>query len=452
MKYGNCKKIDHSKDEYYLTFAMRNYRNMMSCPLDNKLIKNGYIADKGMLNHGFQNSDNRQFKCFSLHPMIGGKDIVPYTYGNIGYDLNPESMRIYVGGWRDLRSNNNANVLANDKLLSTKKNGNLYLGEDHVDKIMYKKILNRATLLRDAIKQSTNKDPKKILQLMFGKSNKNDDDSFCEDNYTLEKIENSNIWKLTGKQVNCNANDTFHDNYGVRIDGNFELLFDEDKDKIHFVSNELNGIAKDKTKGIKVDRIFVKEAEDETGFGLNGLKKRQEEANQEGGNQKHKTIYNDYINQLTDVLIQQFPFGEIRVVKGDIYKGQENVFLSPEEFINKYFVNEKDKNKYLEKLNSKKEEVKKKQKFKDILNGFNLIKEKLGEGEAKNDPKSRNNKIFLNKKWYDRAHWTETSIVKSQINKVFDSYVRGKINDEDAKRQLNNIVNSHQRFFNSIYC
>ena len=42
-----AKKIDHSKDEYYLTFAMRNYINTMSCPLDNKLIKNGYIADKG---------------------------------------------------------------------------------------------------------------------------------------------------------------------------------------------------------------------------------------------------------------------------------------------------------------------------------------------------------------------------------------------------------------------
>lgn len=182
-------------------------------------------------------------------------------------------------------------------------------------------------------------------------------------------------------------------------------------------------------------------------------------------------------------MIEQFPFGEIRVVKG----GQTNEFLSPEEFINQYFVNENDKNKYLEKLKSKREEINQKknnskkkeernienssdpniqleycieqpqqltkeQKFKDILNGFNVIKEKLGKGEAKIDPKSENNKIFLNEKWYDRAHWTETSIVKSQINKVFDSYVRGKINDEDAKRQLDNIVKSHGRFFNSIYC
>ena len=100
----------------------------------------------------------------------------------------------------------------------------------------------------------------------------------------------------------------------------------------------------------------------------------------------------------------------------------------------------------MEKLKSKREEVKKKQKFKDILNGFNLIKEKLGEGEAKIDPKSNKNKIFLNDKWYDRAHLTETSIVKSQINKVFDSYVRGSINDQGATQQLNDIVKSHSHF------
>ena len=346
-----AKKIDHSKDEYYLTFAMRNYINTMSCPLDNKLIKNGYIADKGMLNHGYQNSDNRQFKCFSLHPIVDGCDILEYTCGSIGYDLNPESMRVYVGGWRDLRSNNTANSLANNQeLLSTKKNGNLYLGKDHVDKIMYKKFLNRAKLLKETIQKSKSKNPQEILQAMFRTSNKNDDDSFCEGNYHLEKIKNSNIWKLTGNKVDDDKNEKFHGEYGVNINGNFELMYDEENDKIYFQwGNELNGVGKDK-KVIKVDRIFVKEAEDETGLDLNNLKKQQEKANQKGGNPKYKTIYNDYINKLTDVLIEQFPFGEIRVVKGDVFTGQTNVFLSPEEFINQYFVNEKDKQHYLQEL------------------------------------------------------------------------------------------------------
>ena len=479
-------KKDHSKDEYYLTFAMRKHGNMISCPLDNKLIKDGYIADRGMFDHFFSNSDNRQFKCFSLHPIVDGCDILKYAYGSIGYDLNPDSMRVYVGGWRDLRSNNTANSLANNQeLLSKKKHGNSYFGNDDIDKVMYKKILNRAKLLKDAIRTSKNKNPQEILQAMFGGSNKSDDDSFRENNYYLEKIKNSNIWKLTGNKVDDDKNEKFHGEHGVNIDGNFELIYDEKNDKIYFTwENELNGVGKDK-KGIKVDRIFVKE-NSYPDYGLENLKQIQQKARR-NGEKKNKDVYDNYINKLTDVLIEQFPFGEIRVVKGSIEEGQKNVFLSPEDFINQYFVNENDKNKYLEKLKSKREEINQKKnnskkkekhniekssdpniqlecyieqpqqlakekKFKDILNGFNVIKEKLGKGEAKIDPKSENNKIFLNEKWYDRAHWTEKSIVKRQINKVFDSYVLGEINDEGVKQRLNNIVNRHQRFFNSTYC
>ena len=264
--------------------------------------------------------------------------------------------------------------------------------------------------------------------------------------------------------------------YGINDSGTFCIHYNNKTGKVYDLSgNELLCTAKDPTKGIKVDRIFVLES------------KLQELQDKQNGEDKYKGIYDRYINKLTDVLIEQFPFGEIRVVKGSIEEGQKNVFLSPEDFINQYFVNENDKKKYLEKLKSKREEVKlkknnskkkeiqnikngndhdiiqkhhieqqqqltKEQKFKNILNRFNLIKEKLGEGEAKIDPKSKKNKIFLNDKWYDRAHWTEKSIVKSQINKVFDSYVCGEINDEDAKQQLDNIVRRHQRFFNSIYC
>ena len=91
-------------------------------------------------------------------------------------------------------------------------------------------------------------------------------------------------------------------------------------------------------------------------------------------------------------------------------------------------------------------------KFIDILSKYTSITEKLGEGEAKIDPKSKKNKIFLNDKWYDRAHWTEESIVKSKINKVFDNYVRGDIDDGQAKQQLSSIINKYSRFFNSTYC
>ena len=470
-------KKDHSKDEYYLTFAMRGLNSDSKiCPLTNERIEDGYIKAEGTESYGFDNSNNRKFKCFSLHPIVDGCDILKYAYGSIGYDLNPDSMRVYVGGWRDLRSNNTANSLANNQeLLSKKKHGNSYFGNDDIDKVMYKKILNRAKLLKYAIRTSKNKNPQEILQAMFGGSNKSDDDSFRENNYYLEKIKNSNIWKLTGNKVDDDKNEKFHGEHGVNIDGNFELIYDEKNDKIYFTwENELNGVGKDK-KGIKVDRIFVKE-NSYPDYGLENLKQIQQKARR-NGEKKNKDVYDNYINKLTDVLIQQFPFGEIRVVKGSIEEGQKNVFLSPEDFINQYFVNENDKNDYLKKLEKRRKEAEEakcdnkrenvneclvvknerqkdspSKKFKDILNGFNLIKEKLGKGEAKIDPKSGNNKIFLNEKWYDRAHWTEKSIVKRQINKVFDSYVFGKINDEGAKQQLDNIVKRHQRFFNSIYC
>ena len=115
-------KKDHSKDEYYLTFAMRgpNYDSKI-CPLDDKRIKDGYIKAEGTESYGIGNSNNRKFKCFSLHPIVDGNDILEYTYGSIGYDLNPESMRVYVGGWFDLLSNNTANNLANNQELLSKK-------------------------------------------------------------------------------------------------------------------------------------------------------------------------------------------------------------------------------------------------------------------------------------------------------------------------------------------
>ena len=214
---------------------------------------------------------------------------------------------------------------------------------------MNKKALNRAKLLRETIKKSKSKDPEEILKAMFGASNKKDDDSFYEGNYHLEKNKNSNIWKLTGNEVDYDKNEEFHRKHGVNINGDFELIYDEKNDKIYFqLGNELNGIANE-NKGIKVDRIFVKE-NSYPDCGLNNLKQMQQEAIEGKRDTKYKNVYDNYINKLTDVLIKQFPFGEIRVVKGDVETGQTNVFLSPEKFIDKYFVNEKDKQFYLQEL------------------------------------------------------------------------------------------------------
>ena len=92
----------HETPKFFLTFAMRNFNNMLACPLDNKQIKDGYIKSEGHFSYGLNNSNDRKFKCFTLHPVINNKDIVPYTmprYGLIGYDLNADSMKIYAGGW-----------------------------------------------------------------------------------------------------------------------------------------------------------------------------------------------------------------------------------------------------------------------------------------------------------------------------------------------------------------
>lgn len=470
-----ARKIDHSKDEYYLTFAMRgpNYDSKI-CPLDDKRIKDGYIEAEGTESHGIDNSNKRKFKCFSLHPIVDGCDILEYTYGNIGYDLNPESMRVYVGGWRDLLSNNTANNLANNqKLLSDKKHGNSYFGNNKVDKVMNKKVLNRAKLLRETIKKSKSKNPQEILQAMFGASNKKDDDSFYEGNYHLEK--EGNIWKLTGNKVDDNTKQEFHSKHGVNIGGNFELIYDEENDKIYFTwGNELNGVGTDK-KGIKVDRIFVKER-NHPDYGLLDLQDLQNKARKKK-EQIFKDIYDNYINKLTDVLIKQFPFGEIRVVKGDVKTGQKNVFLSPEEFINQY-VNDKDKGHYLQELDKiRKYKIAKQynpnvikgcymeptqqqtpkariERFQSLLNCENLqvIKNKLGQPKVIIDKKSNKYKIFPNNKWYNRAHWTEKGIVRHKINRVFNRYVLGDINDDEAIQDLSLVVYYYRRFFNSIYC
>ena len=80
-------KKDHSKDEYYLAYSLVDLEHeedaqldyKEQCPLDNKKIKDGYTECKST-GRRINNSDNMKFKCFTLHSIFNGKDIVNYTY------------------------------------------------------------------------------------------------------------------------------------------------------------------------------------------------------------------------------------------------------------------------------------------------------------------------------------------------------------------------------------
>ena len=117
-------------------------------------------------------------------------------------------------------------------------------------------------------------------------------------------------------------------------------------------SSELNGVAKDPQKGIKVDRIFIRKEK------LDALKKLQDT-----GEIRYNAIYDKYINKLTEVLVEQFPFGDIRVIEGQDFK-----FLEPKTFIEQYFINEEDKKKYLEKLEENKKIANEETSKKEINN------------------------------------------------------------------------------------
>ena len=152
-------KKDHNKDEFYLAYSLVDLAHRCDndpeeqCPLDNNRIKDGYIECKST-GRGNANSDNMQFKSFTLHSIVDEDDIVNYAHGDVGYDFNPDSINVFAGGWRDLRTNNNANNLINNKeLLSKKKLGLTYVDENgKVHEIMNKKYQNRVRLFKIAAK------------------------------------------------------------------------------------------------------------------------------------------------------------------------------------------------------------------------------------------------------------------------------------------------------------
>ena len=149
-------KKDHSKDEYYLAYSLIDLEHRYNdskeeCPLDNNRIKDGYIECKST-GRGQDNSDNMKFKCFTLHSIVDGDDIVNYAHGDVGYDFNPDSINVFAGGWSDLHTDNNANNIINNKeLLSKKKLGLTYVDEKgKVHEMMNNKYQNRVKLFKKA--------------------------------------------------------------------------------------------------------------------------------------------------------------------------------------------------------------------------------------------------------------------------------------------------------------
>jgi len=342
-------KKDHSKDEYYLSYTLLDLEHRWGndpkeeCPLDNNRIKDGYIECKST-GRGYSNSDNMKFKSFALHSIVDGEDIVDYAYGDVGYDFNPDSINVFAGSWRDLSTDNNANKLINNKeLLSKKKLGLTYVDENgKVHEIMNNKYQNRVKLFKKAANGES--DDESIKKRIFKEKPYNDDDSFNGENYTVDHSNEKEKYIETSKNKFYEALDEkldekFNGKVPINTWNRFLIHYNNKTGKVYDLSaNELLCTAKDPTKGIKIDRIFVLESK------LQELQDKQKD----GGD--YKGIYDRYIKKLTDVLIEQFPFGEIRVVKGDVFTGQTNVFLLPEEFINQYFVNEKDKQHYLQEL------------------------------------------------------------------------------------------------------
>ena len=341
--------------EFFLTFAMKNFdlkkgNPFTGCPLDNNKISNGYIKAEGKMSYSLDNSNDRKYKCFTLHPVIENKDITPYQYGDIGYDLNADSMNIYAGGWNDLSANNNGNKIINNiQTLDTDgKKGHLYLDKNgKVHLIMLNKVVKRAELLKKyAHNYSQSNNNGSIFE------NNSCDASFTSDNYDIEADKSassnqqnnntSNRFIIKQKDLNeqsKNELQDFYNNYGLSTGECFELTYEKNNNKFELHSNELNGVARDADKGIKVDRIFVKKSVLNinscywTGYCPNeGLRPLR---------------YDNYMKNIADVLVENFPDGEIRIIDG------QNFEIIPTRTFIKTYIPEKYRKDYLDKLDSK---------------------------------------------------------------------------------------------------
>ncbi|MBQ7551877.1 MAG: hypothetical protein IJT15_00280 [Rickettsiales bacterium] len=376
---------------FFLTFAMKNFDPykgglFTGCPLDNSKISNGYIKAEGKMSYSLTNSDGRKYKCFTLHPVIENKDITPYDYGNIGYDLNADSMKIYAGGWNDLSANNNGNKIINNiQTLDTDgKKGHLYLNQDgKVHLIMLNKVVKRAELLK---KYAYNYSPSNNNGSIF--ENNSCDASFTSDNYDIEvdKSESSNQQNnstnnrfiIKQKELNEQSKNEvkdFYDNYGLSPYECFKLTYDKDNNEFTLPSNELNGVPQDANKGIKVDRIFVKKSvlNINSGYWTGYCSDKD----------LRQLRYDNYMKNIADVLVENFPDGEIRIIYGQNFE-----IIPTRTFIEKYIPEEYRKD-YLDKLDSKLDSIC--SNIDDMQSSLNIeIKQKMNGQDQQKVPATEN--------------------------------------------------------------
>lgn len=389
--------------KFFLTFAMKNFDqnkgNMYTgCPLDNGKISNGYINAEGTMSYGYGGSNDRKFKCFTLHPIIENKDITPYEYGNIGYDLNADSMNIYAGGWSDLRSNNNGNkIIANINTLDIDgKQGHLFLdknGQVHIK--MLNKVIKRAQLLKQyANNYNIGKNNNSIFE------NNSLETSFTYDNYHIEEGKSAssnqqnnntnNHFIIKQKELNEQSNNevqNFYKNYGLSPYECFKLTYNKDNNKFTLDSNELNGVARDADKGIKVDRIFVKKSILDINSGYWECYCQ--------NNSKRAQQYDNYMKNIADVLIENFPDGEIRIIDG------QNFEMMPTKTFIETYIPEEYRKDYLDKLNFKLKNIHSQQIHSDVDNiqqnqnhaeaQQNMISQEQSSGNSKYKTENKNN-------------------------------------------------------------
>ena len=354
-------QLQNKIPEFFLTFGMRNYNQskgglFSGCPLDNNKISNGYIKAEGKMSYGYGNSDDRKYKCFTLHPVIENKDITPYEYGYIGYDLNADSMNIYAGGWNDLGANNNGNKIIKDiQTLDTDgKQGHLYLDKDgQVHIKMLNKVIQRAKLLKQ---YANNYNPSNNNGSIF--ENNSCDTSFTSDNYDIEADKSAssnqqnnntnNRFIIKQKDLNeqsKNEVQDFYNNYGLSPLECFKLTYNKDNNEFTLHSNELNGVPKDADKGIKVDRIFV----DKSILNINSCYWREKCLHL--SEKDRRSQYDNYMKNIADVLIKNFPDGEIRIIDGQKFE-----MMPTKTFIETYIPKESRED-YLNKLHSELESI-----------------------------------------------------------------------------------------------
>ena len=245
-------------------------------------------------------------------------------------------------------------TLVNINTLDTDgKKGHLYLdknGQVHIK--MLNKVIQRAKLLKQ---YANNYNPSNNNGSIF--ENNSCDTSFTSDNYDIgvdksassnqQNNNTNNHFIIKQKELNGQSKNevqNFHNDYGLSPYECFELTYNKDNNEFTLPSNELDGVARDADKGIKVDRIFV----DKSILDINSdywleiyknIKKRETKCQQ-------------YIQNIIEVLIKNFPNGDIRIIDGQNFE-----IIKTEDFIKTYVQDKDEKNFYLSELEKKRESM-----------------------------------------------------------------------------------------------